>query len=257
MMNEKYNSINILGMRVDMVQIPDVLARMEEWIRDRTKCKYICISNANDAVLSKKDNRVREAVNSSALSVPDGISLILLGRFYGYNLKRRVYGPELMEEFCRLAENKGYINFFYGGAEGVPERMRDNLLRKFLGLKINGVYSPPFRRLSEEEDREIVNMINKACPDVLWIGLGCPKQQLWMYEHKNKLNVPVMVGVGAAFDFHAGAKKQAPKWMRENGLEWFFRLITEPKRLWKRYIVDGLYFLYNIVFEIIFKKGGI
>lgn len=247
----KSNSITVLSMRVDMVQIPEVLNIMEEWINNGMRGNYITISNADSSRWSKKNSRFREAINCSALSVPDGISLVLLSRFYGHKLKRRVYGPELMEEFCKLSDEKSYTNYFYGGTEETLERLTHNLQAKFPDFKIAGTYSPAFRELTEEEDRQIVNMINKANPDVLWVGLGCPKQEIWMYEHKDKLNVPVIVGVGAAFDFHAGTKKQAPGWMREHGLEWFFRLITEPRRLWKRYIVGGAVFLYNVAFEIL------
>ena len=245
----KIPCINVLGMRVDMVQIPEVLSMMEEWIKNGARGNYIVISNANDAVLSRRDPNICRAVNDSSLSVPDGISLVMLGKIRGHKLKRRVYGPELMEEFCKLAAEKGYRIFFYGGAEGIPEKMRSKLLAKYPGLKVVGTYSPPFRELTEEDDRQITEMINRTKPDVLWIGLGCPKQQLWMNKYKDKIEVPVMVGVGAAFDFHAGTKSQAPKWMRENGMEWFFRLLTEPRRLWRRYIVDGAFFLYNVIFE--------
>lgn len=247
----KYPYIKVLGMKVDMVQIPDVLNVMIRWISNKEIGNYVVISNANDAVLSKKNRTVKKAVNSSSLSVPDGKSLVLLGRLYGYKLKRRVYGPELMNEFCKLAAEKGYSNYFYGGSEGLPEKLKTKLIMKYPALNVVGTYSPPFRKLTEEEDKSIVEMINRANPDVLWIGLGCPKQQLWMYEHKDNIKVPIMIGIGAAFDFHAGTKKQAPLWMREHGLEWFFRLITEPKRLWKRYIVDGVFFLYNIFIEFL------
>lgn len=122
---------------------------------------------------------------------------------------------------------------------------------RFPNLRISGVYSPPFRDLTDEEDRRVVEMINRAKTDILWVGIGCPKQEIWMYKHKDKLNVPIMVGIGAAFDFHAGIKKQAPRWMREHGLEWFFRLLTEPRRLWKRYIVGGGVFLHCVLSELL------
>ena len=248
------HSIRVLDMRVDMVQISDVLQAMEEWIVNKEQGRYIVIANADSAVRSRKNDKFRKAVACSTLSVPDGMSLVWLGKMQGYKLKRRVYGPDLLQEFCELAVSKGYTNYYYGGAEGVPQRLKDALVKKFPELKVTGVYSPPFRDLTDSEDEQIVAMINEANTDVLWIGLGCPKQEIWMYQHRDKLKVPVVVGVGAAFDFHSGTKKQAPFWMREHGLEWFFRLITEPKRLWKRYIVDGAFFLYNVAIEIV--KGG-
>jgi len=131
--------------------------------------------------------------------------------------------------------------------------LSNNLKQRFPNLNITGVYSPPFRELTEKEDKAVVDMINKASPDVLWVGLGCPKQQLWMYEHKDKLNASVMVGVGAAFDFLAGTKPQAPRWIRDNGFEWLFRLFTEPKRLWRRYLVNGPLFVYFVTQELVFN----
>ena len=245
------NCIDILGMRVNMVQMAEVIKTMEEWIIDKSQVNYIVASNAYDAVVSNKNIKVREATNSSNLTVPDGISLVMLLRIYGYPLKKRVYGPDLMLEFLKLAEVKGYSNFFYGSTREILNLLVSNLRVKFPRLNITGSYSPPFRELSSEEDKEVVDMINNASPDVLWVGLGTPKQQLWMYEHKDKLKAPVMVGVGAAFDFLAGTKPQAPRFIRDNGFEWLFRLITEPRRLWKRYIINGSLFVYYIAREVI------
>jgi len=245
------HSIRVLDMRVDMVQIPDVLRAMEEWIVNQEYGKYIVIANADSAMRSRKNDDFRKAVACSDFSVPDGMPLVWLGKMQGHKLKRRVYGPDLMQEFCKLAVSKGYSNYFYGGAVGVPQRLKDALVQKFPELKVVGIYSPPFRDLTDSEDEQIVAMINRANPDVLWIGLGCPKQEIWMYQHRDRLKVPVIVGVGAAFDFHSGTKKQAPRWMREHGLEWLFRLVAEPRRLWKRYIVDGAVFVYNISSELL------
>lgn len=250
----KCDFIRVIGMRVDMVQIPSVLEMMEEWIKNRTSGNYIVVANANNAILGNRMEEVRNAARCSSLTVPDGITLVLLARFYGYKLSRRVYGPELMESFCRLAAEKGYTNYFYGGTEEAIEKMRRKLLKKYPDLKIAGYYSPPFRSLTNEETGDKIKKINDEKPDVLWVGLGCPKQEIWMYRNREKLRVPVIVGVGAAFDFYSGIKKQAPKWMRENGLEWFFRLINEPQRLWKRYIIDGTLFIYKAGIEAIMQK---
>ncbi|MDP3013321.1 MAG: WecB/TagA/CpsF family glycosyltransferase [Candidatus Subteraquimicrobiales bacterium] len=226
---------------------------MASWISSHSHGYNIVVSNANDALLCKKDSKIKEAVNNSSLSVPDGISLVLLAKLKGYKLKKRVYGPDLMFEFLKLSEIKGYSHFFYGATEETLGLLIKNLKELFPGLKIAGTYSPPFKPLSKEEDAGVVNIINKANPDVLWIGLGCPKQQLWMYEHKDKLRIPVMVGVGAAFDFLAGTKLQAPRWIRDNGFEWLFRLVTEPKRLWRRYLVDCPLFVYYVLLDTISK----
>lgn len=250
----KNRFISIGGMKVNIVQIPEVVKIMEEWIENKNFRNYIIVSNANDVVVSRKNIKVREAVVNSSLSVPDGFSLVLLARMYGYPLKERVYGPDLMLEFLKATEGKGYLHFFYGSTDNVLKQLVTNLKKKFPKLNVSGSYSPPFRELSSEEDEEVVDMINEASTDVLWVGLGCPKQQLWMYEHKDRLKVPVMVGVGAAFDFLSETKKQAPKWMRNSGLEWLFRLVTEPRRLWKRYLIGNTIFIWLSLKELIKTK---
>jgi N-acetylglucosaminyldiphosphoundecaprenol N-acetyl-beta-D-mannosaminyltransferase len=156
-----------------------------------------------------------------------------------------------MNEFLKFSEGKECSHFFYGATGWTLKLLIDNLKFRFPSLRIVGSYAPPFRSLSREEDAEIVDMINKAKPDVVWVGLGCPKQQIWIYEHKEKLKVPVMVGVGAAFDFLAGTKPQAPRWMRDHGFEWLFRLISEPKRLWRRYLVNYPLFIYFFIVDSI------
>jgi len=177
------------------------------------------------------------------LVVPDGMPLVWLGRRRGHHLPRRVYGPDLMLEFCEKTAGRGYRHFFYGGEPDVPERLADSLKRRFPTMEVCGTFSPPFRSLGPEEDQEIVTMISRAAPDVLWVGLGTPKQERWMHEHRDKLHVPVLVSVGAAFDLLSGRRNQAPRWMREHGLEWLFRLLQEPRRLWRRYLIDGTRFV--------------
>jgi N-acetylglucosaminyldiphosphoundecaprenol N-acetyl-beta-D-mannosaminyltransferase len=245
--------IFVLGMKVDMVQIPDVIDFAENKIETGDYDNDVVIANANDAILCKRDPLIMETVNESSLSVPDGFSLVLLGRLYGHALKKRVYGPDLMRDFLKDTRHKGYSHFFYGSKQETLDVLTDSLEKEFPGIEIAGSYSPPFRKLSSEEKSAIIELINTASADVLWVGLGCPKQQLWMHEYKSRLKVPVIIGVGAAFDFLAGTKPQAPSWMRDNGLEWLFRLVTEPKRLWKRYLIDGSLFICCLTKELILK----
>jgi N-acetylglucosaminyldiphosphoundecaprenol N-acetyl-beta-D-mannosaminyltransferase len=249
----KYLSMDVLGIRLDLVQIPEVIKSISGWIEERNWGNYIVLSNANDVVTARRNVKVRNATNSSSLTVADGISLVLLSRLRGHPLKKRVYGPDLMLELLKSAEMKGCSNFFYGTTQITLDLLIDNLRVKFPRLKIAGAYSPPFAPLSAEEDEKIIELINKTSPEIIWVGLGTPKQQLWMYEHRDKLKVPVMLGVGAAFDFFAGIKPQAPRWIREIGFEWLFRLITEPKRLWRRYLINNLLFIYYVAGELIFK----
>jgi N-acetylglucosaminyldiphosphoundecaprenol N-acetyl-beta-D-mannosaminyltransferase len=154
-----------------------------------------------------------------------------------------------METFCRNTGAR-YRHFFYGGAPGVGERLAENLQRRY-GIGVAGTYAPPFRPLTDKEEKEVAEFVQAAAPDLLWVGLSTPKQERWMHEHRHRLKVPVMLGVGAAFDFQIGKVKQAPAWMRENGLEWLFRLVQEPKRLWRRYLVHGSVFGWNVALELL------
>lgn len=239
----------ILGVNVDGVRISDVVAHMDEWVRDRSGCHSIACTSLHGIVEAQHDAAFKKALNATDLVVPDGMPLIWLGRREGHYLPHRVYAPDLVLAFCKETAGLRYRHFFYGGESGIPERMAESLERRFPGLQVAGTYSPPFRPLTKEEDAEILSMISRAEPDVLWVGLGAPKQEHWMYEHKDKLNVPVVVTVGAAFDWLSGRKKQAPRWMREHGLEWLFRLFQEPGRLWRRYLIYGTEFVASIVLE--------
>lgn len=245
--------VYILGTKVDCVQIPDVTLMMEGWINKKELHHYIVTSNAYNVTLGVKEPGVMAAANNSSLSVPDGFSLVITAGLYGQRLKRRVYGPDLMLEFLKISERKGYSNFFYGSTEGTLELLVKALKDRFPRLKIAGYYSPPFSA-SLQLKKEEIGMINDSAPDVLWVGLGGVKQERWMYESKDKLNIPVLVGVGAAFDFLAGMKPQAPRWIGNTGFEWLFRLVSEPNRLWRRYLITNFLFIYYVGKELIVKR---
>jgi N-acetylglucosaminyldiphosphoundecaprenol N-acetyl-beta-D-mannosaminyltransferase len=242
-------SFEVLGVRVDAVQIPDVVSRMEEWIEERGLCHYIAVTDMHSLMQAQHAASFKQVLENADLVVPDGFPLVWLGRRKGFPLRRRVYGPELMERFCEETASRGYRHFFYGGATGVAENLAARLAARFPGLQIAGVYCPPYRSLAEAEDKEVVSQINGACADVVWVGLGAPKQERWMSEHQNRLAAPVLVGVGAAFDFHTGRIAQAPRWMRDHGLEWIFRLSREPRRLWRRYLIYGTQFVALVLLE--------
>lgn len=239
----------VLGVRVNAIQIPQVIALMEQWIENGATGQYIAVTGMHGVTETRNNVEFRRILNEASLVVPDGMPLVWLGRLRGHNLKRRVYGPELMMEFCEATAHKGYRHFLYGGAEGVPEHLAAVLRAQCPEINVVGTYSPPFRSLNTEEEQKVVELIESASPDVVWVGLSTPKQERWMDNFRKKLRVPVMVGVGAAFDFHTGKQRQAPVWMRENGLEWSFRLITEPRRLWRRYIIGGTDFVCNVGLE--------
>jgi exopolysaccharide biosynthesis WecB/TagA/CpsF family protein len=237
------SSFEVLGVQVRAVQTQDVVARTEKWIRSRSRCHTIAPTSMHGIVEAQHNPSFKEILNSTDAVVPDGMPLVWLGRRKGHHLPRRVYGPDLVLEFCEKTAARGYRHFFYGGEPGVPERLAEALKHRFPTIEVCGTFSPPFRPLDPEEDKEIVSMISRAAPDVLWVGLGTPKQERWMHEHRDQLDVPVMVSVGAAFDILSGRRSQAPRWMREHGLEWLFRLLQEPRRLWRRYLIYGAEFI--------------
>jgi N-acetylglucosaminyldiphosphoundecaprenol N-acetyl-beta-D-mannosaminyltransferase len=233
---------DVLGTRVDAVQISDVIAQMQAWIGSRDRCRYITVTGMHGVTEARHDPQLRAALESASLVVPDGMPLVWLGRRHGFALKRRVYGPELMFRFWQETLSGRYRHFLYGGAPGVADALASKFAHQFPDHEIAGTFSPPYRNLTPEEDEAICSAINDTQPDIVWVGLGTPKQERWMLDHRNKLSAPVLIGVGAAFDFHAGTVRSAPVWMGENGLEWLFRLAQEPRRLWHRYLVRGTEF---------------
>jgi N-acetylglucosaminyldiphosphoundecaprenol N-acetyl-beta-D-mannosaminyltransferase len=242
-------AFKVLGVRVNAVQIPDVIAQLEYWIAERYLCHFVAVTGMHGVTEAQHDRIFKQILNSADLVVPDGMPLVWLGRHYGHPLQRRVYGPELMQKFCSTTGSK-YRHFFYGGMPGVAALIGRILQRRY-GINVAGSHSPPFRPLSNKEDEEIILLINATKPDVLWIGLSTPKQERWMYDHRPKLQVPAVLGVGAAFDFIGGRSRQAPRWMREHGLEWSFRLLQEPRRLWRRYLIYGSEFACRIALELL------
>jgi len=242
------SSFLVLGIRVNAVQIPDVVGILEQWIADRDRTHYVAVTGMHGVSESQNDSYFRTTLQDADLVVPDGMPLVWLGRWHGFPLKRRVYGPELTATFMQQTGAR-YRHFFYGGAPGVADNLA-KVSQESYGINVVGTYCPPFRPLTSEEDKEVVSIINAARPDVVWVGLSTPKQERWMYEHRGLLNVPVLLGVGAAFDLNTGKLRQAPRWMRENGLEWLFRLLAEPRRLWRRYLVNGSKFVWSVALEL-------
>ena len=235
--------VNVLGVGISALNMDLACRVLEDWLDRRRGRGYVCVVNVHSVVECQRDPALRTILNQSLLSTPDGMPLVWVAHRRGFRHVGRVYGPDLMLTLCERSVQKGYRHYFYGGARGVPERLAARLQARFPGLQVVGTCSPPFRPLTPEEDREVVRQINEADPDIVWVGLGAPKQERWMAEHVRKLKAPLLIGVGAAFDFHAGLKPQAPRWMQERGLEWLFRLLTEPRRLWRRYLVCIPWFL--------------
>lgn len=238
----------VLGVDIDAVQVPDAIIRMSKWIDSGICGRYVAAANVHMIIEAVRNPDFKNILQNADMVVPDGMPLVWRGRKQGAVLPRRVYGPELMFEFCRTTQDRGYRHFFYGGAPGVAEKLVESLSSQML-IEIAGTLSPPFKPLSAAEDATLVEQINAARPNILWVCLGCPKQERWMFMHRDVLRVPVMVGVGQAFDIYAGSLRQAPSILRENGLEWLFRLCIEPRRLWRRYLLYNSRFLYYSALE--------
>lgn len=230
-----------------MEQALDII---DSWITER-EANYVCLRDVHGVIRCQSDKVLRDLHNKAGLVTPDGMPLVWLNRLAGFRHVERVYGPDLMLTLCERSISRGYRHFLYGGSLGIPERLADNLRSRYPGLKIVGTYSPPFRPLTATEDREIIDMINTTSPDIVWVGLSTPKQEHWMAEHVAQLTGCVLIGVGAAFDFHSGVTKQAPLWIQRSGFEWLFRLLTEPRRLWRRYFTVIPLFIFYWLLQVI------
>jgi N-acetylglucosaminyldiphosphoundecaprenol N-acetyl-beta-D-mannosaminyltransferase len=204
------------------------------WISKREP-NYVCVTPAHAIMDYRRDPSLMKIVNQSGLTTPDGMSIVWILRKMGFSQVERVYGPDLLLEVCEQGLLHHWRHFFYGGAPDVAKQLTKRLQTNYPGLIVSGTFSPPFRDLTHQEEVEVTKLIQNAKPDIVWVGLSSPKQERWMFDHIHHLNVPVLVGIGAAFDFHSGRKPQAPKWIQKAGLEWIFRLLSEPKRLWRRY----------------------
>lgn len=240
--------INILGVGISAITMAQTLEQITAWIENRVR-RYVCVCTAHTVMECQRSEAVHRAVNGAGLATPDGMPLVWLGRWQSQAAISRVYGPDLMLALCQLSVLRGYSHFFYGGAPGVPELLASKLRARLPGLEVAGTISPPFRPLTPSEDAQIVEAINQAQPDIVWVGLGTPKQDLWMAAQRSQLNAPILIGVGAAFDLLSGRIPQAPRWMQQRGLEWLFRLWQEPQRLWYRYLVYNPLFVFQVMIQ--------
>jgi N-acetylglucosaminyldiphosphoundecaprenol N-acetyl-beta-D-mannosaminyltransferase len=227
--------INVLGVKISAITMGDAIETIESWLEQETP-NYICVTPAHSIMECYHDPELRSIFNRGGLTTPDGMAIVWLLQMKGFYDVERVYGPDLMVAVCRHSIPRGWRHFFYGGAPGVAALLADHLKSLFPDLHVAGSYSPPFRPLTPEEEQVIVEQVNAARPDIIWVGLGTPKQERWMAEHLGRFDHSILIGVGAAFDFLSGNKRQAPLWIQRAGLEWLFRLVSEPRRLWRRYI---------------------
>jgi N-acetylglucosaminyldiphosphoundecaprenol N-acetyl-beta-D-mannosaminyltransferase len=244
---------NILGVGVSAVNMEMAVAKIQSWIEQRTP-NYVIAVPAHCIVECLRHEGLRQIYNQAGMVTPDGMPIVWISRLMGHRQVERVYGPDLMLAVCQRSVSRGYRHFLYGGwPPQVVEKLAARLRERFPGIEIVGSYAPPFRPLTEKEDSQIIEMINAAQPDIVWVGLGAAKEEYWAASHTGKISAPAVIGVGAAFDFHAGVKPQAPRWMMRMGLEWFFRMLTEPRRLGPRYLKDNPVFMWHILLQALGK----
>jgi N-acetylglucosaminyldiphosphoundecaprenol N-acetyl-beta-D-mannosaminyltransferase len=247
------HKVNVLGVYVDAINLIDGVAQVMRWTAERKKT-YVCVTGVHGIMESQRDPDLKRVHNSAGLVTPDGMPLVYINRAAGHPDCGRVYGPDLMLAICRASLTYGYRHFFFGATANTLDRLTARLRAIYPEIQIAGTYAPPFRPLPELESAEVLARINESAPDVVWIGLSTPKQERWMADCRPYLEAPVLIGVGAAFDFHAGTVRQAPAWLQPLCLEWLFRLLTEPRRLWKRYLVNNPSFIISLTLQMLGLK---
>jgi N-acetylglucosaminyldiphosphoundecaprenol N-acetyl-beta-D-mannosaminyltransferase len=230
------STVEVIGVPLALTDYARTLEWIDAMVREREQ-GYVCVCNVHTVMASNEDSELHEALERSAMNVPDGQPLVWAINALGHSLAGRVYGPELMSRACAHAAESGHRFYLYGGRnQGALVQLALNLRQRYPGVKIVGGYSPPHRPLTPEEEDAVAEEINHSRADVVWVGIGVPKQEKWMARMRPRLEAPLLIGVGAAFDFHAGLVPQAPNWLQEAGLEWAYRLAHEPRRLWRRYV---------------------
>jgi N-acetylglucosaminyldiphosphoundecaprenol N-acetyl-beta-D-mannosaminyltransferase len=241
--------VNMLGIGITPTDLAEAVTTLDRWRRERRR-DYVCCVTVHGLVTAQRDPEIRGALNRCGLATEDGMPLVWWCRAAGFRAADRVCGPDLLDAMCARTAENGYRHYFYGGSPEVVAQLVAGLTRRHPGLAVAGYHSPPFRPLTVEEDAADVAIINAARPDYVWVGLGMPKQEKWMAAHVGRIEAAALIGVGAAFDFHAGAKPRAPLWMQRSGLEWLFRLISEPRRLAGRYLVDNTIFVAHVARQL-------
>ena len=237
--------VNILGVGLSTINLELALEAVSNALERKSK-GYVCVTGVHGVMEAQKDEQFRFILNHSFLNTPDGMPMVWIGKLNGFGEMDRVYGPDLMLLVCEFTRTRGYTHFLYGGGEGVAQDLRQELEAKFPGIKIVGAHTPPFRPLSPAEEAEMLRLVNEKKPDIIWVGLSTPKQEKFMARYQRDFDATLLFGVGAAFDFHAGKVRQAPRWIQRSGLEWLFRLGCEPRRLWRRYLRNNPLFLFRV-----------
>lgn len=243
------DSIPVVGSPITVGGWTGVLATLDDWIYEAVPGRYIAFCNVHSVITARSDPRLASAIRGADIAAPDGAPVALMVRLLSGHAQARINGPDFMLRACSLLKERGRSIFLYGGSPETLALLQRRLNQQFPGLVIAGAYSPPYRPLTSAEDSACVELINASGASVVWVGLGCPKQEIWMHEHKHVVR-PIMLGVGAAFDYLAGTLERAPLWMQRSGLEWLFRLVKEPRRLWRRYLFTNCAFATHAMIQL-------
>jgi N-acetylglucosaminyldiphosphoundecaprenol N-acetyl-beta-D-mannosaminyltransferase len=240
---------DVLGVKVSAINMNLAVSMADRWIA-ASNPGYVCVTGVHGVMEAQTDPEFLSILNHAAINTPDGMPMTWVGRLQGHHHMDRVYGPDFMTAMCRLSVERGYRNFLCGGEPGVAGLLSESLQRRFSGLQIVGTYTPPFRTLNSEEEMELLVRVRDSRPHILWVGLGTPKQERFMAQYLHRLQVPLLVGVGAAFDFHTGRLRECSDWVKRAGFQWMHRLMQDPKRLWKRYLLGNSLFLWHLAWQL-------
>jgi N-acetylglucosaminyldiphosphoundecaprenol N-acetyl-beta-D-mannosaminyltransferase len=240
---------NVLGVNVSAINLDRAVEMADRWIAAGNR-GYICVTGVHGVMEAQADPELQHILNHAFINAPDGMPMSWVGRLQGFSNMDRVFGPGLMASLCQLSVERNYRNFLYGGEPGVAELLKEKLETRFPGLQIVGTYTPPFRNLTSEEEEEIFGQLQTSQPHILWVGLSTPKQERFMGRYIDRLHVPLLVGVGAAFDYHTGRINDCSDWIKRAGLQWLHRLLQDPRRLWRRYLKNNPRFLWKIALQL-------
>ncbi len=246
----RHGHADVLGVDLSAINMDRAIDLAASWIATGQSA-YICMTGVHGVMEAQSSAHFRSVLNGAFLNAPDGMPMSWVGWLQGHRHMDRVYGPDFMANLCRLSLSRGYRHYLYGGRPGVAQALKAALQERFPGLQVVGTYTPPFRSLTQDEEAILMEDVRNAKPDILWVGLSTPKQECFMAEYVDRLRVPLLVGVGAAFDVHAGRIHDAPAWMKRAGLQWLHRLLQDPRRLWKRYLINNPVFVWRILLQFL------
>ncbi len=250
---DTWDEADVLGVRVSAIGLDKAVELACRSIQ-AGKRGYICLSGVHGVMEAQSDASFQSILNGALLNLPDGMPMTWVGRFQGYAQMDRVFGPDFMKALCQASVGTGYRHFLYGGAPEVARELKQSLERMIPGLLVAGIYTPPFRALTLDEENDLFDLLRESQPHIVWVGLSTPKQERFMAQYASRVQAPLMVGVGAAFDYHTGRISDSPSWIKRAGLQWLHRLLQDPRRLWKRYLRNNPVFLWKISMQLLRQR---